>query len=375
MLQATNSTAVAQAKSYELFRNGLGETLHASAHAQLLFTQCQSDQIASMVASHYIYLVCAVVVLMLGTSLQIPTLVQLQKTSSLLSRCVQHHSVHVFIEQKKRVVDRLNKRYEQDLDCGIEDPFQGRRVETRLYSPVLLLGGVVGGFVCVCLVFYLVLYFRFMLSLADTVHQLPILMNQEANRNLAISKAFIWMRESLDIPEFLRFIPSYSLVPSPILGFASATFDFRNTSRYLIQHTSLFSASHFQELYESSSLPNSYAHYGWRIGMRQYFQDISACLYGPCEGLEELYELQTQAANQSTAMISLYSEDVRLEAAAQLAVIIGLLAACSILLVLTLLCCILPANQVTYSRAKVLWKLCAILPSRQLQPKLREVAK
>lgn len=375
VLQATNSTAVAQTKSYDIFRNGLGETLRASAQAQLLFAQCQSDQIESMVASHYIYLVCAVVVLLLGTSLQVPALVQLQKTSRLISHSIQHHSVHVFIEQKKRVVDRLNKRYDQELDYGIEDPFQGRRVETRLYNPALLLGGAVGSFVCVCLVFYLVLYFRLMLRLADTVNKLPILMNQEANRNLAISEAFIWMRESLDLQDFLRLMPSYSLVPSPMMQLASATLQFRSTSQYILQRTSLFSPKHFQELYESSSLPSPYTHYGWRSGMRQYFQDVSACCYSSCEGLDKLYDLQTQAANQSTAMIALYSEDVRQEAAAQLAVVLGLLAAGSILLVFALFCGIIPANQVTYSRAKVMWKLCTILPSRQLQFRLREVTK
>jgi hypothetical protein len=341
----------------------------------MLFAQCQSDQIAQMVASHYIYLICAIGVLLLGASLQIPSLLLLHKTSLFLSHCVQYHSIHVFIEQKRRVVDRLNNRYDNELDYSIEEPFRGRRAELQLYKPVVLLGGTVGGVVCVSLVFYIVFYFQALLGLAATVKQLPILMNTEASRNLAISEAFLWMRESRDAEGLPRLFPNYSLFPSATLGVISSDQLFHACSSYLLENGFLVSSGHFNELYRSSSLPLSHLHYGWRIGMLQYFQDILACTYDACENMGQLYDLQTQTANNSAAMIKLFAEDIKQEAATELAVILGLLGACSVLLLLVLLCGIVPANQVTYNRAKVLWKLCAILPNAQLHTKLKEVAK
>ena len=341
----------------------------------MLFAQCQSDQIAQMVASHYIYLVCAIGVLLLGASLQIPSLLILHKTSLFLSHCVQYHSIHVFIEQKRRVVDRLNNRYDNELDYSIEEPFRGRRAELQLYKPVVLLGGTVGGLVCAYLVFYFVFYFQALLGLADTVKQLPILMNADASRNLAISDGFLWMRESRDIEGLQRLIPNYSLFPSPTLGVTSSSQLFHTCSSYLLSKGFLVSSKHFKELYQSSSLPHMYMHYGWRFGMRQYFHDILACTYDACENIDQLYDLQTQTANYSAAMIKLFAEDIKQEVATELAVILGLLGASSILLLLVLLCGIIPANQVTYNRAKVLWKLCAILPNAQMHTKLKEVTK
>lgn len=353
----------------------MGETLKGSIQAQMLFAKCRSEQIAALVEDQYIYLVCGMMILLVGAVVQVPSLITLHKASTFLSYSVQYHSGKVFKMQKKRVVDRLNERYGQNMDKGIDNSYHGRRAFLRLYHPGLLLGGTTGGFIVGVVVFYLLFYFIPLLELGSIIEQLPLLMNQEASRNLAIAAAYVYALESYNTGKLFALIPDYSLQAAPIIDFNATMEKFQTASTYIQTHNFKMSSEHFQELYQTSTVDNDYMRYGWKAGIRQYFEDTAECVYSGCDNYLFLYNLQNGVANKSTEMVSFFSTDIRVAASAKLGVVIGLLTGCSVVMVLVLVLVILPVNQVMYRQTKVLWKICSILPPTQLPTKLRDVTK
>jgi len=372
---ATNQSDVTPNIFY-LFRNGIGEMKLSMEKARNKYASIEADLLDQAVQSYFLFPVIGLIVLFIFGLSSAAVFLSVMKTGMAISKSLLDNPFSLYLEQKKRVVDRLNIRYEVDLDSGIEKGFRGKRRLLRLTNPLTTSGIAVAGMFAGASLFYFLLYFGLFIPLTTTLQQAPDMVNSYSGLMASLSQAYVWAMEHrylLNGTKSINYlVPNYLLAVHPAIeenryleGMVESINDVMQ--EYLDGFP--LTESHFDFLYRNiANETDYYMQTGMRNCIKALRWDFMFCLSqdtSACTPLmQHIYALQTQLANSSLQYINYFNDDISQAVYKELDSIEGATAAFTVGLVMFLAGYVLCVSRRDYQKARHLWKLAALLPSK-----------
>lgn len=375
MYTAKNQSS-ANPSIFYLFRNGIGEMKLSLEKSRDLYASIEADHLDQAVQSYFLFPVAGLIVLLIFGLCSTAVFLSVMKTGMAISKCLLDNPLSLYLEQKKRVVDRLTIRYEVELNSGIEKAFRGKRRLQRLTNPMKSSGIAVAGLFIAASLFYFLLYFELFIPLTTTLQQAPAMVNSYSGLMASLSQAYVWAMEYryiLNQTNSINYlVPKYLLAAHPVIEENRYLEDMEKSINNVMQeYLNGFPLTqyHFDFLYRN--IANETEYY-MQTGMRNCIkalrwdfmyclsQDISACT--PL--MQHTYALQTQLANSSLQYINYFNDDISQAVYKELDSIEGAAAGFTVGLVLFLIGYLLCVSRRDYQMARHLWKLAALLPSK-----------
>ena len=365
---------------FYIFRNGIGEMKSNLEKSRTKFAEIEANQLNQAVTKYFLFPVLGLVVMSVFCFCFIVIILSVMKTELALGKCLLDNPLSLYLEQKKKVVDRLSNRYEIEAESGIEKSFRGKRKIIRIANPLKKSGFVVIAlFICSCS-FYFSLYFGLFLPVTKTMQKAPDLINSYAGLMASLSEAYLWSYENRyykkERVSINAFVPEYLIAVNPIV---------EEDKQLKIMSESVNSAmreylegyplqeSHFDLLYRNAvNESDYYLHTGLHNAIKALKWDFLYCQSqdpSACTPLmKHTNQLQTFLANNSLTYLSYFNEDTSQAAYSQLTKIEGLTIGFTVSLLVFLVLFLLCVLRKDYEEARYLWKLAALLPSRYVAP-------
>lgn len=361
---------------FYLFRNGIGEMRLNMEKSRNMFAEIEANSLNQSIQSYFLFPVTGLIVLFLFALCNTALLFTVMKTGMAISMCLLDNPLSLYLEQKKKVVDRLNTRYEVELDSGIEKGFRGKRRFIRLTNPLKTSGFAVVGMLIVASLFYFLLYFGLFIPLTTILQKIPNMVNSYSGLMASLSQAYVWAMENryyLDSTKSINsMVPSYLLTVHPAIE-ENKCLDGMGESINTVMQEYLdgypLLESHFDFLYRK--IENETDYY-MRAGMRNCIKalrwDFMFCLSqdtNACTPLmQHTYYLQTSLANNSLEYINYFYDDSSHAAYEELNAIEAAIAGFTVGLVVFLIGYLLCVSRRDFQKVRHLWKLASLLPNK-----------
>ena len=341
-----------------------------------MYAAIEANALNQSIQSYFLFPVLGLVVLFLFALCNTALLFTVLKTGMAISMCLLDNPLSLYLEQKKKVVDRLNTRYEVELDSGIEKGFRGKRRFIRLTNPLKTSGFAVAGMLIIASLFYFLLYFGLFIPLTTTLQKIPNMVNSYSGLLASLSQAYVWAMENrnyLDSTKSINsMVPRYLLAANPAIEEQKSLDEMTKIANIVLQEYLAgypLLDSHFDFLYRKiENETEYYMQTGMRNCMKALRWDFMFCLdqdASACTPLmQHIYDLQTHLANNSLEYINYFYEDSSQAANEQLKAIETAVAGFTVGLVVFLIGYLLCVSRRDFQKVRHLWKLASLLPSK-----------
>ena len=283
----------------------------------------QQTQISQSIELYFIYIVLAFFVLIVSIFISGILAYRLDKVAKSISILIFDHNMSFYVQLRHKIMDRLDRRYAEDMDFPIEQPFKGKNRNIRqIYRPVRWILGYLGVVMVVCLVIYGEFYFGMCMKLTTELQMTPAVLSNDAKRLSNAIEAGIWSnRYSLN--QTMDLIPSYQLSPSPIFSVKHVLSNINEAAKVLLDKVLNgfeITPSHTDFLYSTTNFTSALFKQGYRTGIKALLNEIKYCFDKNAEDCEEInrkiYKTTVELAENCQYIASYYKLDSRENASA-----------------------------------------------------------
>ena len=364
-----------KAAVFYLFRNGLGETYRALGESKAILMKSEQENIRSSIEIYYIYILIAFFLLSLMTFIFVFIIYRMEVITNGLSLALLDHPVTFYYQEKHRVDERLQERYDFDVDFSLEQPFRGKRKNVKVFNPIWRYFFFLVGFWAVCIGFYFYFYFEICMKLSHEMQTAPIVLSNDAIRLINVIEADVWLTEDLMGRlgcTMFEVVPNFGIIPSPKWKLTPVLNNIKFANKILfdeVLHGFEITSNHFDFLYKSTNFTSPLFRQGYRVGNKAYLDDILYCMNtGAMECLEmsgSLYNLSVELARNSYFVAGHYKEDCSVIVEGTLTELTTFMLTFSITLLCSFILFHFLINKPVHQTSRGLLKLASLMSSQK----------